>query len=452
MRNLFKTSLAASAVMGFALAAGSASAQDYFQEDTSSLTNALVGSGACAVYGDFVSCASGFLNVMDDYTDDGVLNDSNTDFYIHAPQGELDNNYLVIGSGGSINNDEYETGGVDSVDDAYKFASSGNVDYWSTQYITQNNGSVAFGDIEGPDEFGADYYATWDIEMNTLVSYAGQQIFFIYDMNQTGNNIIDQSEDVYAIVSITDDATGAVVAMFELFDDGETGDPLAYTPGSWDGAAPTLTFATYAEYLNMVNEYYVYLQDPGSYAGPYNFEDLDANNIPDIIENTEADLFPDRDGSDSFFLANANNPEVWVEDLLNDDGWVETIAGFCIDPTDPIDGTFYSNAAKECSDDQVFVSNNLGSNTAEFINFIPELNLWIAQNCEVGDSGAVDCGAYTMHVDFRYTGNTNGFEDLFILAGGGNPPEFVPEPATLTLFGAGLLGLGYAARRRRKAA
>ena len=54
-----------------------------------------------------------------------------------------------------------------------------------------------------------------------------------------------------------------------------------------------------------------------------------------------------------------------------------------------------------------------------------------------------------MTVDLRRAGLTNGSEQLFI-SSGENPPVDIPEPWTIGLFGAGLIGAGLL-RRRKKA-
>lgn len=82
------------------------------------------------------------------------------------------------------------------------------------------------------------------------------------------------------------------------------------------------------------------------------------------------------------------------------------------------------------------VDQNLGDDTAAFALFSNTLQMML-------NSGNWD----TMHVDLRMAELNNGYEQLFILPG--SIPQ-VPEPLTISVFGAGLAG-AFALRRRRKA-
>jgi len=84
------------------------------------------------------------------------------------------------------------------------------------------------------------------------------------------------------------------------------------------------------------------------------------------------------------------------------------------------------------------VKQNVGADEAAFAGYNSVLNDLIL------NSGTFD----TMRVDWRMADLNNGYEQLFILAGGA--PTIIPEPLTIGLFGAGLAGVA-ALRRRKKA-
>ena len=120
------------------------------------------------------------------------------------------------------------------------------------------------------------------------------------------------------------------------------------------------------------------------------------------------------------------------------------------DPTLPgdfvvVDGIACFDAAfqiVECgsTNESVRFSNNLGNNLAEFIGFLPELT--------AADLIAYrDYGYTTLSVDERYFGNTNGFEDTFIVTNASIAK--VPEPSTVLLLGLGLALFGYSVSRRK---
>jgi len=82
------------------------------------------------------------------------------------------------------------------------------------------------------------------------------------------------------------------------------------------------------------------------------------------------------------------------------------------------------------------VKQNIGEDEAAFAGYNSVLSDLILH------SGVFD----TLSIDWRMADEDNGYEQLFILAGGA--PTIIPEPITIGLFGAGLAGV--AALRRRK--
>ena len=87
------------------------------------------------------------------------------------------------------------------------------------------------------------------------------------------------------------------------------------------------------------------------------------------------------------------------------------------------------------------VQQNLGANQAAFAGYNLTLDSLINN---------ANSGFDVLQIDWRMADQDNGYEQLFLLAGGA--PTRVPEPVTLTLFGAGLVGLGMLRRRKSKRA
>lgn len=121
------------------------------------------------------------------------------------------------------------------------------------------------------------------------------------------------------------------------------------------------------------------------------------------------------------------------------------IAGdICVKP----DGTFQPlfAPATTCPSGFTQISNNLGTNGAEWISYIPELDEGLEQFIALGYdvlSAQLKIGCFIPGDLFC---NDGGYDDIFIMAG--DVRDEVPEPASVALIGLGLSALGWIRRRR----
>jgi len=127
------------------------------------------------------------------------------------------------------------------------------------------------------------------------------------------------------------------------------------------------------------------------------------------------------------------NAAILPADPLHDE-WAYIHGQICVSPAGAV--VNFGACAKN-DHTNTTVNQNLGANDAAFGLYSNALQT------------ALDLGWYdVMSVDFRMAALTDGYEQLLIFASNRIPTD-VPEPLTITIFGAGLAGAALWRRRRK---
>lgn len=226
------------------------------------------------------------------------------------------------------------------------------------------------------------------------------------------------------------------------------GAPIGDTANSWDINLQSLVNALTA---NNVRRNMFIMFDHNQQGGTALEQSLDIwalvvardvdglTNQPDLV----FELNPDGSGPTNFtstktfddYIGNATS------DPTSSD-FVTSAAVICLDAANNAIATLPGSGATCPPGTVTQIDNNLGTNRAEFINAIPELDSRL--------EALLQAGYDTISVRYDINRNNGGYDDIYILAGQFATTE-VAEPSAIASVGFGLLALGglLAARRRR---
>jgi hypothetical protein len=351
---------------------------------------------SCAAYGDFIACSTAVLN---------YVSGSDKLFSIKADQGFISQDSVIAvytdGAQAQINP---TIGGQIVMDNAYQTSAGNNSGGFSTNKTVSGAESAvgvtpeADPNTDGvggnADDFVGDTNDYWDIQITALIAALTKDSFlrdpvFVFDNNQVGKTT-DPELSLWGLLAVRD-----------LFGD-----------------------------TNLTNKV-------------FEFRGCDADvggGVSDPVgcnTQTPTVLNPNNNST------NPSTPALFTSDkALGDSPLLDEYAAvqrqFCVD-----EATFNEVVCPNANTPGIAkFDQNLGTNRAEFFAFLPELTG--ARLKEL-----LDMGFDPLSIDLRFFNQTNGFEDLFILAMG-RENTTIPEPGSLALLGLG--AIGFAATRRRKQA
>ncbi len=358
---------------------------------------------SCAPYGNFIACSTA---VLDYVTGDKSL------FRIKADQGTIsqDSVIAVYTDGAQAQINPTVSGDI-VMDNAYKTSGGENTAGFSTNK-SPSAAEVSAGVFSEPDpdtdsngdntdDFTGDANDYWDIQIESLIagltSSTGvlRDPVFVFDNNQKGNTNLPDLK-LWGLLAVRDlfGGTGLDDVVFEFRGcDADTAGPDSDSdPLGCDGQDPTV--------LNPNNNS-TSPSDPSTFLTDKVFGDPDFDDpLLDQYAAVQRQFCVNTSTFDEVACPNGNPPG---------------IAKF----------------------DQ-----NLGTGEAEFFGFLPGLT---GSRLEQLLADGYD----TLSIDLRFFDQTNGFEDLFIIAMGSR--NSIPEPGSLALLGLGGLGFAAVQRRRRRA-
>ena len=346
--------------------------------------------------------------------------------------GKIHDDVVVIsGNTGEVNNNLDTCGGTaagSGCDNAYAYPSP-SAEYMTTSFTYGDPVVVVDGEL---------VRSTWTAEQETLATFLGDgDLTFLFNLNEDNggdaNTLDGQALIISAKVDLTD-ADGNILVSFYL--GANNAIPVAVVPCTaedlWEGTAAGVGVCDGLAPLGQPEA------DPTNTAasGQLITDGAEVNDAPYLDEFYDPSMIVDTKLLDPLSTAGY---------IATDPRWAYVHGAISVDKTT---GEF--KAMGDCVYTELAncktVNQNLGAKDAAFAALNLELSDLIKAGCWTSLAGACIDIAF-MNVDVLISGQSNGFEQMLIIATNVDDFERVSEPGTLAIIALGLLTLGIRKRR-----